>query len=334
MNEYVKWYGEREKPFWSIKKVFLTMSAVLIMTVLSLLIWKNCAMQKINKRLIKTIEDRDRATKDAHKAIEERRQKEQMLIQQSKMAAMGEMIGYITHQWKQPLNIIAIITQDMKDAHKYGELNEQYLSDSTKNITAQVHHMSQTIDDFKGFFKPSKEKVEFEINGAIHKILSLIYKQLERALISLKLNCAYDCIVKKPLSDDMPDVSICEPAIKVKGYPSEFKHVILNLISNSRDAISKKQQQGLFKNGETGQIVIELSIAQGQKALIIITDNGGGIPYEIKERIFEPYVTIKEEGMGIGLYMSKIIIENNMGGRLYAENVSDGAAFTIEMPIA
>ncbi|KJR41078.1 ATP-binding region, ATPase-like domain protein, partial [Candidatus Magnetoovum chiemensis] len=122
--------------------------------------------------------------------------------------------------------------------------------------------------------------------------------------------------------------------IKVKGYPSEFKHVILNIISNARDAILRKQQQGLFKNGESGLIGIELSISQGQKALIIITDNGGGIPQEIKEKIFEPYVTMKEEGMGIGLYMSKTIIENNMGGRLYADNVSDGASFTIEMPIA
>ncbi|MBF0592439.1 MAG: GAF domain-containing protein, partial [Nitrospirae bacterium] len=149
-----------------------------------------------------------------------RQQNEQLLIQQSKMAAMGEMIGLIAHQWKQPLNAISLITQDIGDAYSFNELDRDYLKRSETKILQQIQFMSKTIDDFRNFLLPSKEKVAFNLKQAVEEITSMLSPLLSKSDIMLNLHHISD-----------------KANLHITGYPNEFKQVILNLISNARDAI-------------------------------------------------------------------------------------------------
>ncbi|KJR41625.1 PAS sensor protein [Candidatus Magnetoovum chiemensis] len=255
--------------------------------------------------------------KKVKQEIEKRRQKEQLLLQQSKMAAMGEMIGAIAHQWRQPLNSLAIIVQDIEDAYEYGELNKEYLSDTVVKSMNQIKFMSKTIDDFRNFFIPSKEKSLFNVKDAIENVISIVNPQLKNNDIAINIQC-----------DD-----INEDLLIVSGFPNEFKQVIINLINNAKDAILDKTTKVHIKN-YYGRITIKILI-EHDNVVINVIDNAGGIGENIIERIFEPYFTTKEEskGTGIGLYMSKTIVEKNMGGKLFVENIKNGASFYIKLPI-
>ncbi|MBF0606728.1 MAG: HAMP domain-containing sensor histidine kinase [Candidatus Magnetobacterium sp. LHC-1] len=246
--------------------------------------------------------------------IDEIRHKEQMLIQQSKMAAMGEMIGVIAHQWKQPLNAISVTIQDIADAYDYGELNQEYIDNMIEASKAQISFMAKTIDDFRNFFKPTKQKSVFSVAVSIKEILSMFKDVFKKDGISIELS--YDN----------------DKELQCIGYPNEFKQVILNLISNSRDAILTRRSKDT-KSYLEGTINISVQKDEDNGIAIMITDNGGGIPEDIKDRIFEPYFTTKpsDVGTGIGLYMSKTIIENNMCGRLTVKNITEGAEFKITM---
>ncbi|MBF0472365.1 MAG: HAMP domain-containing histidine kinase, partial [Nitrospirae bacterium] len=247
---------------------------------------------------------------------------EHILIQQSKLAAMGEMIGAIAHQWRQPLNAISLIIQDMKDAFEFGELDKDYISKTVEDTMTQVMHMSGTIDDFRNFFMPSKEKVIFKLNSTVSEVIYLIYDQLFKGGIKIAMKCNYDVIVRSN-KGRYPELCTCEPEIMVIGYQNEFKQVILNLLSNARDAIIRHRAQN--KDAAIGEILIEFSKADN-KVILKIKDNGGGIPIEIIDKIFDPYFTTKGcDGTGIGLYISKTIIEQNMGGSLMVRNVEGGA---------
>lgn len=277
--------------------------------------------------LNKNLEDR------VKEEIEQRRRQEQLLIQQSKMAAMGEMIGAIAHQWRQPLNTISIIIQDVKDAYIYNELDTNYLKMAVDDIICQTKFMSKTIDDFKDFFKPSKEKSFFNLNTAVQESLNLLHKQLFQCYITVSLNCFYD-YTKKTIKEGYNRICACEPELTCYGYPNEFKQVIINIINNARDAVFKNQIDNNLKEDETmSQIYIELHKVN-DNSIIRIKDDAGGIPEDIMDKIFDPYFTTNKDfqGTGIGLYMSKVIIENNMGGKLYAQNINGGAMFVIELP--
>ncbi|MBF0516896.1 MAG: PAS domain S-box protein [Nitrospirae bacterium] len=247
---------------------------------------------------------------------QKRRQNEQMLIQQSKMAAMGEMIGLIAHQWRQPLNAIGITVQDLKDAYAYGELNDKYINETVDVTMSQVNFMSKTINDFRNFYKPSKEKCRFDVKAAVEELLWMFEQIFKKSGIDITI----ETVQHTELSTD--------------GYPNEFKQVLLNILNNAKDAITaKKESEG---SAYTGQIEIIIGTDEDKNKIIVsIRDNGGGIPQHILERIFEPYYTTKgEQGTGIGLYMCKTIIETNMGGSLSARNYDGGAEFTISMGIA
>ncbi|KJU85696.1 multi-sensor signal transduction histidine kinase [Candidatus Magnetobacterium bavaricum] len=241
-----------------------------------------------------------------------RQQHEQLLIQQSKMAAMGEMIGLIAHQWKQPLNAISLITQDIGDAYLYNELNIDYLKETETKILKQIQFMAQTIDSFRNFLKPSKEKVAFDVKTAIEEIVSMLSPLLIKSNVKLNLDYAGNGV-----------------NTNATGYQNEFKQVILNLINNARDALISKSS-GEPKTEKAIQIDI---LEESAKTVVSIRDNGGGIPDDIIGRIFEPYFTTKssEQGTGIGLYMAKTIIETNMGWKLTARNIDNGAEFRIEI---
>lgn len=245
---------------------------------------------------------------------QKRMQQEQLLIQQSKMASMGEMISMISHQWRQPLNAIALTVQDMEETYAYNEFNGEYFK-RTVNITMdQVTFMSKTIDDFRNFFKPSKDKVQFDVKSAIEDILAMFAQMFKKSDVDISISTE-------------PDTMLI-----AQGYPNEFKQVILNIINNSKDAITSRREADYRIDG-----LIEINIGNSEekdKVIVSIKDNGGGIPAHVLDKIFDSYYSTKgEKGTGIGLYMSKTIIETNMGGSLTARNVDGGAAFTISLDI-
>lgn len=258
--------------------------------------------------------------------VQKRRQNERLMMQQSKMAAMGQMMSAIAHQWRQPLNTIAIFIQDFEDAYKHGELDENYVEDLVAQSMKQINFMSKTIDDFKNFFKPDKDESVFDVCLESANSISLLGVQLVKNNISLIL----DFNGFKINYEDFTSVDnlACTPSY-VKGFPNEFKQVLLNLVQNARDAIVERMESQPDVSG-----LIDVCISESDDVVrISVADNGAGIDKDVVERVFEPYFTTKEEGKGtgVGLYMSKIIIEQNMKGRLFFELKDDGTEFIVEL---
>jgi signal transduction histidine kinase len=237
--------------------------------------------------------------------VSKNREKDVMLIQQNRQAALGEILDYIAHQWKQPLYIISLITYLLKenDSLKKEEVNE-----TADKIIGQVDHMSQTLNDFRDFYRPDKEKSVFLIKESIDRALTFIMPALQFESIEVETRV--------------------DPGLSVLGYPKEFAQVILNLVSNARDAFKEKKV-------EKPNLVIR-AFTEDNMAVVTVTDNAGGICEATIANIFDLNFTTKElsGGTGIGLYMSKNIIERHMGGVLTAGNVADGAQFSIKLGIA
>jgi signal transduction histidine kinase len=246
--------------------------------------------------LNRTLEERISAS------VNELRLKDQALIQQNRFAAMGEMINNIAHQWRQPLNLISLIIQGLPESK---ELSQADLDREVGRIMNVILHMSQTIDDFRYFFRRDKEKSHFTANQAVAKAVEFYHPSL--------LNRGISIVVTE------------EPNVGVYGFSNEYAQVLLNILSNAKDVL-------LQRTIVQPHIAVNIFLHDG-RSVVTIADNGGGIPSDIMSRIFDPYFTTKEktQGTGIGLYMSKIIIEQNMGGRLTAENTEDGAIFRIEV---
>jgi len=240
-----------------------------------------------------------------NQAVAELRQKDEILVIQSRQALMGEMISNIAHQWRQPLNMLGLLTQELPVAYKIGVFDFPYLEGTVKKAMEIIFHMSKTIDDFRNFFKSDKEKEEFKARESIIKTVSLMEGTLNAHEIRVEIT-----------SEDDP---------VILGYPNEFSQVVINLLNNARDAFSKR-------NTPSPTIWIRLAARNG-KTVVTVTDNAGGISEEIIDQIFQPYFTTKgpEQGTGIGLFMSKTIIEKNMNGTLTVRNVPEGAQFTIEI---
>ncbi|MCG6550765.1 MAG: hybrid sensor histidine kinase/response regulator [Candidatus Magnetominusculus sp. LBB02] len=271
----------------------------------------NSGRHQILNLLVSTYETTLQQQRQLSEETKQRMEKERLLVQQSKMAEMGSMITAIAHQWRQPLNAISLVAQDLDDAYKFGEISEEFITEAKDTILGQVDFMTKTVDDFCGFLRPSKEKKLFDIKKAAADIVSMFQPYFSRGGISLNLHFA-------------------ETDASATGYPNEFKQVILNLINNAKDAI-------LSANGKAapkikGRIDIEVAVIEG-KINVIVRDNGGGIDDNLIGQIFEPYFTTKEssKGTGIGLSLSKTIIETNMGWSLTARNIEGGAEFRIEI---
>jgi len=226
-------------------------------------------------------------------------QKDKVLQEQSKLAAMGEMIGAIAHQWRQPLNSLNINIQNLDDDFDDGLVDKKFITTFIDRQTETIKFMSKTIDDFKNFFRVDKAKDNFSVLEAIKSTVNIMSAQFKNNNI---------------------EVIMPENDFILKGYKSEFQQVILNIITNARDALVKK-------NIKNAMIKIEI-----KDKTITIRDNALGIPKNILDRVFEPYFTTKDqgEGIGMGLYMSKIIIEKNMQALLSVTNDENGAVFTIE----
>lgn len=256
--------------------------------------------------------------------VEEIRRKGQLLMQQSKMAAMGEMISAIAHQWRQPLNSLGLIVQDMKDACEYGELDAAYVDNTVKNSMMQLDFMSSTIDVFRNFFKPSQEKETFDILRVSSEVFSMISSQLKANSIA----CRISCHIHNRTFYNFSEVVPCDATV-ITTYKNQLAHVLLNLVTNARDAIVQRREHGFLS--EEGMISVDC-YKEGGTLRVEVSDNGGGIPEEIIDKIFEQYFTTKsEKGTGIGLYMSKVIVEESLGGKIYASAKDSGSVFTVEL---
>ncbi|BCR06517.1 hypothetical protein DESUT3_35860 [Desulfuromonas versatilis] len=255
----------------------------------------------------------ERALQQAHAELEDKvsertaelREKDQLLLQQSRQAAMGEMINNIAHQWRQPLNALGLIIQSLPMLSEAGQNSQDHLESTTEKAMGIILDMSQTIDDFRNYFKPEREKVAFHLSDPVSRTVHLVLESFKDLKIAIEVETAQD-----PL---------------VNGYPNEFAQVLLNILMNARDAIVERRV-------DAAKISIKITSENG-RASIRIADNAGGIPEDILGKIFDPYFSTKspDHGSGIGLFMSKNIIEKNMGGRLLARNSGSGAEFTIEV---
>lgn len=238
--------------------------------------------------------------------IKKRMDSEYILMQQAKLATMGEMIGHIAHQWRQPLSQLGGIFMNLESAYEFGELDAKYLEQKVSNGNDLLKYMSTTIEDFKNFFEPNREKEVFSIEEYINSAINIIRASLTYHHISLTFNQI-------------------GTFVKIKGYPSEFSQVILNILANAQDVLMEKEIENPF---------INISVREtSTKYFIDIEDNGGGIDMDIIDKVFDIYFTTKskKEGTGLGLYISKLIIEAKLGGSIYVCNSQDGAIFTIEL---
>lgn len=229
--------------------------------------------------------------------VDQSRQKDQIMFRQSRLASMGEMIGNIAHQWRQPLNAIVLIIQSFQMKRLAGvELSDEFIDKQVTEGIALASLMSHTIDDFRNFFKPNKNEEHFSVKETVKYSLKLVKAYYAKSGIDIFLNCARD--------------------VQISGYPNEFSQVLMNLFSNAKDILEERDIEEKY---------IEIIITkQANNAVISVIDNGGGISEEVQDRMFEPYFTTKHKasGTGIGLYMSKQIIEKQMRGSISGTNIS------------
>ena len=244
-------------------------------------------------------------TAERLRALEALGEKEDMLVQQSRRATMGEMIDNIAHQWRQPLNALGLTIQGLLMDYDAGEFSRELLDSSATRSMNLIKHMSQTIDDFRDFFRPDKEKTGFSVREAVSFALSLVEVNLRHQRIGVEI------------------VANGDPAIH--GYRNEFAQVLLNILNNARDVVLER---GIVNP----KVTITIGDENG-RAVVSVADNAGGISEEIIGKIFDPYFTTKSSyaGTGIGLFMSKTIIEKNLGGTLTVRNTGEGAEFRIEV---
>ncbi len=255
-----------------------------------------------------------------NKEVVKSREKDQIMYQHARLAAMGEMIGNIAHQWRQPLNALTVLIQSFEMKSMQGTLTQEFIDKQVREGLRLANQMSSTIEDFKNFFSPHKEREYFGVVEAIEDTLELVDLFLKDEHIDIKL--------------------IAKEEIRVYGYINEFSQVILNLINNSRDNFRQKK----IENDRRIIIRVERKTNPEPVAIISFIDNGGGIDEEIIDRIFEPYFTTKHKstGTGIGLYMSSQIIEKQMHGLITVKNITSRmgteqiyrcARFTIIIPL-
>lgn len=267
--------------------------------IVRVLIEINCDDDGKPVRTVGTVQD----ITEQREVMETLREKDLLLLQQSQLAAKGEMINFIAHQWRQPLTTIGVLVQSMRDDYEDGGFDDEYMESTVEQIMDLIRHMSCTIDDFRNFFKVDKEMKQFNLKEATCKALSFISDTLKANKIEAALEAGEDMVVT--------------------GYPNEYSHVLLNLLNNAREALVERRIAA-------PRINIRLC-GEGGKTVITVKDNAGGIPPNIIGRVFDSYFTTKDKGAGIGLYMSKTIIEKHMKGCITVNNVDDGAEFRIEI---
>ncbi|MFK5976806.1 MAG: nitrate- and nitrite sensing domain-containing protein [Sulfurovum sp.] len=242
---------------------------------------------------------------DLKSEIAKNRLKDQQLIEQSRLAQMGEMLSMIAHQWRQPLSAISSTAVGLELKAQRGDLNRDKILKLSQNISKYSQHLSQTINDFRDFFKTEKEEVETSYNEMLESVLNIVEVSIENKNIE---------IIKRLNSED-----------SFSTYSNEVKQVIINLLKNAEDIL-------LERDIEKGYIKIH-TYQKDNRFILEIEDNGGGVPIDIVDKIFNPYFSTKigKNGTGLGLYMSKTIIEEHCKGTIDIENNDKGAIFRVTL---
>ncbi|MGB5919144.1 ABC transporter substrate binding protein [Arcobacter sp.] len=240
--------------------------------------------------------------------ITERVQQKQFLIQQTKLAEMGDMVAAIAHQWNEPLVELSALVQDIQTSHMLEELQTHDVESFVKDSMVQIQYMSQTLSDFRNFLKPSTKKTNFSVKQSFEDILEIVGKQLFYLNINIEIN------YQENNNDFL-----------VYGYKNEFKQVLLNLVNNAKNKISEKSLEDKCK------IIVNV-YTNNNYTIIELIDDAGGIDEKIIHSIFDPYFTTKKDGTGIGLYMAKVIIEDKMRGQMFVKNDENKVIFTIKIP--
>ncbi len=239
---------------------------------------------------------------------------QQQLIKSEKMASMGEMVGNIAHQWRQPLSVISLGVTSMKMQKELGILDNETFIKTCNNINKNAQYLSRTIDDFKNYLKGDRELVTYNLKNCIEDFLLLVNSSIKNHHIQI--------------------ISDLKDNIEVTGYPNELSQSLINIFNNSKDVLKEINEENRY-------IFISTNI-EDDKVTIDIKDNGGGIPDDIKEKIFEPYFTTKHQsqGTGLGLHMTYILIVEGLKGKIDVSNIEylydgrkyKGAKFTIVIP--
>lgn len=281
--------------------VFMTLFSFLMISIINDIVKKykqqvkneEHKLQKLNKNLAFEVQE----------GVKEAKRKDKAILEQSKLARMGSMISMIAHQWRQPLSELSGILMELETATRFKKVNDKHILNSIERSDKMIEFMSNTIDDFRNFYKPDKVKENFYILDSCKKAISLVTASLEDSSIKLELDIRENK--------------------QFFGYPTEFSQVILNLIANAKDILVEKK----IKKPKISLVIESFGI----NSIITIKDNAGGIKEENLDLIFDPYYSTKDssKGTGLGLYISKLIIEKNMGGELSVKNDNEGAVFKI-----
>ncbi len=250
-------------------------------------------LEELNQELEKRVEQE----------VEKNLKKDAILIHQSRLAQMGEMISLIAHQWKQPLSAISATSSGLQIKIELDMYDREFFLNSLIKIEEFVNHLANTIDDFSNFFKPTKIKKLFSLDEAVKKALNIATYSLSKNSIDVDINL--------------------QKGLKIKSYQNELIQVILNILKNAENILIKREV-------ENPKIFVKV-FQKGENKIIQIKDNGGGVEEKIKDKIFEPYFSTKatKNSTGLGLYMSKFIVEDSLGGKLLFENSANGAVFSI-----
>jgi len=297
---YKKWVNKRNESRIDYQLVWQVI--IVFLLILSIITIAYCKQKKLHKKIAVLNRNLEK------RVIEETKKNELQqlfMLQQSRLAQMGEMLSMIAHQWRQPLNNLAVINQSLILKYRKNKLTQKVIDNFHKNTNLQIQNMSKTIDDFKNFFKPEKEKVSFHLNRKVNEMV--------RVLEPICNKYSLEIIVST------------KDEYHLLGYPNEFGQAIINILNNAKDALIENKI-------ENKKIWIELTHCNDE-VILDISDNAKGISDKIIDKIFDPYFSTKNDknGTGLGLYMTKLIIEDHMGGEIKVSNTNYGAKFSITL---
>ncbi len=241
--------------------------------------------------------------KKISKEIEKSRQKDKLLENNAKLVALGEMIANIAHQWRHPLTRLSLIIQNLSRLDLHNEKNKPIYEKYIKNSLEQISYMSDTIEDFRNFYKEDSEKSYFAPRKAVEDAMKIIGGVIRHEGIDMSINSDSTC--------------------KIFGYQNRFAQVILNLLHNSKEALKDEEYQ---------QIRVYIT-SDDEVCKVNVVDNGCGIKEENLQKIFDSQFSTKKDGSGIGLYLSRLIIKENFNGEIEAKSLKKGAKFTITIPL-
>ena len=298
--------------------------SIIIIMVFIAILYRQRLLRRLNESLVEKVHEKTKKIREVNSQLEKRIKKEvdenlkkdRLLSQQQKMISMGQMIENIAHQWRQPLSLITTSVSGLKIKKMLGDLDDEFFNKTLDSVINTSQYLSSTIDDFRYFFKPQKEKEDFYLENCCNRTIDLLEANfLEK---NIKVICTID-------------------DVKVNGYETELIQVLINLLNNSKDALESSESL------ENDKFIFIDILRKNDKAIIKIKDNAGGIDDEILDKVFEPYFTTKHQsqGTGIGLYMCQEIITKHMNGHIditntqfkYNEKINKGTLAVIVLDV-